>query len=410
METLGMRIRKIRKERKLTLAELAGDRLTKGMLSLIENDKANPSMDSLAYIAEQLGIEVSELLEEVSTSELRELLETVKKVIIHSNEQQRERMKLIEPYLERLPVSYEAGQLLVLYSNSKYDIDKVDWEEPLERAIKMFKKMNLMNDWLRAYILKSSTEFIKHNYKKALDILLTVKKEVELNYYVIDELTSLDLLYMVAVEYLAVGMADEGFVVTNEAIKLSKEKRIFYRIDDLYRLAAVKAMMDYNEQDLQYYFKKLEQYADFTEDVPTKRLYLSIKAHYYNTFIKDYEKGNELAEQFKDLDTSETNMPLYFYYLEKGKSLFGMKRFKDALEIFNQIGEFSEFIHHPYDLSIQYELYAYKALCYEQQGQLAKALEEAKIGVDLVKPLIDTPYKQFINDTYEKLKKKADGR
>ena len=74
IETLGERIRKLRKQQKLTLEALAGNELTKGMLSLIENNKANPSMESLTYIAKRLGVEVSELLEEVSTQELREVL------------------------------------------------------------------------------------------------------------------------------------------------------------------------------------------------------------------------------------------------------------------------------------------------------------------------------------------------
>ncbi|ETT82855.1 helix-turn-helix transcriptional regulator [Viridibacillus sp. FSL R5-0477] len=413
METLGTRIRKIRKERKLTLAELAGDRLTKGMLSLIENDKANPSMDSLAYIAEQLEIEVSELLEEVSTSELRELLEKVKSIkvpkLLEAIDPQLERLQLIEPYIDRLPISYEAGQLLVLYAEAKYDVEKQHWEEPLDRAIHTFKKMNLMNDWLRAFILKSSAVFINHNYEESLNILLAAKKDMELNHYVIDELPNLDLLYMIAVEYLAIGMDEEGFGVMNEAIKLSKEARIFYRIDDLYRLAAFKEMMYGNEQDLQYYLKKLSQYADFTDDVTTKGFILFAKAHFYNSFLKDYEKGNEFAEQFYNFDAGEGNKTMAFYYIEKGKSLFGMKRYSEALEAFEQIDGFPK-IHHPYDLSMQNELHAYKALCYEQQGQLAKALEEAKIGVDIVEHFIDTPYKQFINNTYEKLKKKADGR
>ena len=55
MDTLGLRIRQLRKEQKLTLEALAGNKLTKGMLSLIENGKAQPSMESLSYIAERLG-------------------------------------------------------------------------------------------------------------------------------------------------------------------------------------------------------------------------------------------------------------------------------------------------------------------------------------------------------------------
>jgi tetratricopeptide (TPR) repeat protein len=168
--------------------------------------------------------------------------------------------------------------------------------------------------------------------------------------------------------------------------------------------------MNGNEQNLHYYLKKLSQYADFTDDATTKGFIIFTKAHYYNSYIKDYEKGNEFVEQYYEFDEGEGTKTMAFYYLEKGKSLFGMKRFTEALEAFEQIDEFPNYFHHPYDLSLQNELYAYKALCYEQQGQLAKALEEAKIGVSLVEHFIDTPYKQFINDTYEKLKKKADGR
>ena len=81
LNTLGERIRSLRKQRKMTLEALAGDQLTKGMLSLIENNKANPSMESLSYIAEQLGVEMSELLEEVNTQELREVLENRRETI-----------------------------------------------------------------------------------------------------------------------------------------------------------------------------------------------------------------------------------------------------------------------------------------------------------------------------------------
>ena len=71
---------KLRKQQKFTLETLAGSELTKGMLSLIENNKANPSMESLTYIAKRLGVEVSELLEEVSSQELREVLAKAEKL------------------------------------------------------------------------------------------------------------------------------------------------------------------------------------------------------------------------------------------------------------------------------------------------------------------------------------------
>ena len=64
MTALGEKIKKIRKKRKLTQAQLAGDKVTRNMLSRIENGAANPSLDTLEYIAEGLGISVSYLLSE----------------------------------------------------------------------------------------------------------------------------------------------------------------------------------------------------------------------------------------------------------------------------------------------------------------------------------------------------------
>ena len=133
MSTLGERIRTLRKQQKLTLEALAGDQLTKGMLSLIENNKANPSMESLSYIAERLGVEMSELLEEVSTQELREVLEKAEKLFNTKFEELTDEHKqiiaLIDPYIERLTQGYEAARLLEIYSRSLYLEKRDGWQE-----------------------------------------------------------------------------------------------------------------------------------------------------------------------------------------------------------------------------------------------------------------------------------------
>ncbi len=61
--TLGEKIRKIRKERNMTLKELAGDKVTQGQISLIESGKSNPSMDLLNYLSERLGVSRDYLME-----------------------------------------------------------------------------------------------------------------------------------------------------------------------------------------------------------------------------------------------------------------------------------------------------------------------------------------------------------
>ncbi|MHB9144635.1 MAG: helix-turn-helix domain-containing protein [Symbiobacteriia bacterium] len=63
--TFGQRLRYIRKRvRGMTLEEVAQPRYTKGFLSLLENDKAQPSSEALEYLAKKLEVTRSQLLGE----------------------------------------------------------------------------------------------------------------------------------------------------------------------------------------------------------------------------------------------------------------------------------------------------------------------------------------------------------
>lgn len=73
--TLGERIKELRKEQGLTLVELAGSKITKGMLSLIENNKSNPSIDTLEYLAEKLGVSISYLTQQGDSEWTKSMLE-----------------------------------------------------------------------------------------------------------------------------------------------------------------------------------------------------------------------------------------------------------------------------------------------------------------------------------------------
>ncbi len=56
---IGNKIKNARKMRKMTQSELAGDKITRNMISRIESGIANPSMDTLLYLSERLSIPVS---------------------------------------------------------------------------------------------------------------------------------------------------------------------------------------------------------------------------------------------------------------------------------------------------------------------------------------------------------------
>lgn len=61
---LGQRLRQARQEAGLSQRQLCGEVITRNMLSQIENGSAHPSMETLRYLAGQLGKPVSYFLEE----------------------------------------------------------------------------------------------------------------------------------------------------------------------------------------------------------------------------------------------------------------------------------------------------------------------------------------------------------
>lgn len=60
--TLGQKLRKARLDRGLTQSQVVGDRITRNMLSQLENDLASPSVGTLEYLASVLGVHTAWLL------------------------------------------------------------------------------------------------------------------------------------------------------------------------------------------------------------------------------------------------------------------------------------------------------------------------------------------------------------
>ena len=69
---LGKRLKSARLAKKMTQSEVAGDFITRNMLSLIESGNATPSMKTLEYLAGVLGIPMEKLLSESSQGDILE--------------------------------------------------------------------------------------------------------------------------------------------------------------------------------------------------------------------------------------------------------------------------------------------------------------------------------------------------
>ena len=411
MKTVGLRIRQLRKEQKLTLEALAGEKLTKGMLSLIENGKAQPSMESLSYIAQQLGVESTELMEEVSHTEKRTILEQAEKLFkvefSKLTVEHTQIFELIHPIVDKLTLSYESARLLDIYSRCGYDIKREDWESYYHQALGMYDQLHLNNQRASLVLFKVMVQFTSHHYEEALTIIL---QEHDCFDSPLDAVTNLDYLYCESLLFSSVGDYENAWMKMHEAIAFSKEERIFYRIDDLYRLAFFQAMINGIEKDRVYYLQKIRQYGEFAENKLSTAIAEFMEAHFYNSYAHDYHKALVCLERFlelgKEINLDKTNPEdNYHYLLEKGKALYGLGQIEESLTSLQKY-EVPPYLHHPFDLSMSYEVYAYLALCHNQLGDQETALKEAQLGADLVAKMPDTPYKMFIYETLEYIQNK----
>lgn len=408
-----MRIRKLRKEQKLTLEALAADRLTKGMLSQIENDKAKPSIESLQYIAERLGVEASELLEQVNPTSLRHLLEEVEplftKLEIGNQDNHQQIVDMIEPYVTELPLCYESGRLLYIYAAALYSADIGTWESPLMQARAIFKEINLLSHWFETHVLQLGILLENSKYKAAYACILQAKIESEQDNLQLDIRDASKMLYYISIMQLAIGEYEAGKKLIHESITNAHQNQLYYYIDDMYRIAAYCAMIDGDFIQAEHMLKKLEQYRVFAEHEIVDALTFVLKAHYFSNYLLDYQKSLEEIERFKALTHSDSiQIDENFYFAEKGKTLYLLGRYDEAKKVFEQYTNIPAFILHPYDLLSMNECFSYKALCFAHFGELTTAYEIAKKAYIDTLDLIDLPYKQTIERVYFDIKAQID--
>ena len=69
-ERIGRKIKTLRTEKLMTQSELAGEKITRSMLSLIEHGSSEPSLASLSYLSERLHVSPAFLLASASEEEM----------------------------------------------------------------------------------------------------------------------------------------------------------------------------------------------------------------------------------------------------------------------------------------------------------------------------------------------------
>ncbi|KXY88400.1 helix-turn-helix transcriptional regulator [Bacillus cereus] len=402
MATLGEKIKALRKEKKLTQTELAGSELTKSMLSQIENGKATPSMKTLQYIAEKLGCETSFLLEE-DDDDIVELIQKMERLIKNKCDEVYD--TLLPIVQKELPSTLNTARLYKQFITAAAVMNDYNIEYYVETAVSIFEKYTLYRESTETKLLFYYMLFKQKKYKECLQMIATIRDEYKAKNLEMDLITHIQLYLKEAIILLAYGNYEKCEKVILDALAFSKKHQVYYKIDEFYRILSYQKIITTDKEQYLYYIKKSEQFAIFTEDTLSAANIDILKAYYYNTVTNEYTIALEHLEQFRE---KLKNDPIFqddgLYYLEKGKSLYGLKRYKEALETLKH-ATIPDYMSHPLDQSWVLTAGSYRALCYIELQDKKSALTEAKEAVQAIDSYPDSIFTSFIKETLQIIQK-----
>ncbi|EEM84419.1 helix-turn-helix domain-containing protein [Bacillus thuringiensis] len=403
MATLGEKIKALRKEKKLTQTALAGSELTKSMLSQIENGKATPSMKTLQYIAEKLECEMSFLLEE-DEGEIVELIQKMEP-LIKANKCDEVYKTLLPIVQTELPSTLNTARLYKQFLTGAVIMNDYHIEYYVETAVSIFEKYTLYRESTETKLLFYYMLFKRKKYKECLQMIATIRDEYKAKNLEMDLITHIQLYLKEAIILLAYGNYEKCEKVILDALAFSKKHQVYYKTDEFYRILSYQKVITADKERYLYYIKKSEQFAIFTEDILSIAIIDILKAYYYNTITNEYTIALKHLEQFREKLKDE---PIFqddgLYYLEKGKSLYGLKRYEEALETLKR-ANIPDYMSHPLDQSWLLTAGSYRALCHIELQDKPAALKEAKEAVQTIDGYPDSIFTSFIKETLQIIQK-----
>lgn len=413
MNILGARIKKLRKQKRLTQTELVGERLTKGMLSLIENGKAQPSMESLRFIAKRLNVDVDYLLDDGTLSMLRNLYTTIeedverRELIRDHEELQSLTIKIIEkiePYLSEIQgTNYEQIRIREVYFLMNRTINKAKSLDEYWKFIDQYEEIHAYSRMLRCYFYLCQAAIEQRNYNETLAILKQGEKRIEPYELMMDPMVILDLYYNLTISYSAVDNIRMSQHYLKKALNMAKKKQIFYRMDRFYHLLFIQSIANEDINKSKEYIDKLMLLSEFADDPTISVRYLYSKLHYMNIVEKKY------AQIVPEIGHYKTKLQDYLFLFKNpifiGEEMyaeFKLENYSKALQIGTAL-TIPDYLHHPIDLAKYYQFFAIRALAsyYEKDEVAAKRdIIFAKNGVE---DFPETIYKKFIYKAFNEI-------
>ena len=319
--SLGEKIKKLRKEKNMTLKELAGDRITAAQISHIERDKSHTSYELLEYLSERLDVSIDYLLEtkEMQSKKITDNLILESEIYIKKGElddAEKEIHQIIE-ICEEYDLSENYGKCNYLLGNiylKRKDSRKANFyfEKALFYFIKNDDKKRIFECYMNSadiYFEDGFYQVALTNYSFAKDILNQITTDEPDTYK--DLYSKISKCYMrmddseKALEYIElIGSIDNNYSPTQEV--------------EMLVLKAKKLLSEGKYLDSKDYFTKALKIIEKEENKDKlAQVYLTVGKIYGE--MGDNEKLLQYSEKVYDLkkyDSDEYMMDSLFNIIE----------------------------------------------------------------------------------------------
>lgn len=296
--------------------------------------------------------------------------------------------------------TFEEVRIYDAYLSMRYHA-KIDLsEKPFVKLVQMYEQVHAYSKILTIFDRMAGIKFLDRNYMEALHYLFEGEKYIDKYGDLIDDIEKLDLYYNITVMSAAINDDAQVEHYIEKAFILSKEKKIFYRLNEFYRfLFFIHCSKEEGEKAF-YYLKKMRAFVEIMEEPAETVMEQILTLTYTNQIEKDYEKT--IATRFERVDILEDIYydADFFFNGEYAYANYMLGRYKEALTYLKDIKILGR-NQHPIDLAIMYRSFAVRALCQFMLGDKENAKRDILYATDGVKDFKITKEIQFILDAHK---------
>lgn len=404
MITVGEKIKSLRKELNMTQTDLAGEELTKSMLSQIENNLSNPSLKTLKNIAERLNRPITYFLEEspdqrnygldaaAVSEQLEELVQRINEFIEGGclSEAKNETESLLTGSLQSNISKACADVILKLGIALSKENNLEEAQKYINSAIQIYIKGAFLLEGAKAYVELAKIYYLKLDYSECLTIS---DKVLELYNKSIskDPLFEIELYYNKIIVLFALGDLKLTAEVIQAALALSEKSAVYYKTDDIYRLNAVFHFLMNDKGAYEQNIEKALQFAELTNDSDCLARIYALKG------MAAVENGNaEEALIYAEKNKQYFGREIYLYHFIKARALFILENYELSYKSIKKV-DYPVYETHKYDYLNMWSAKIYEGLILNKLGRDSDAVDAVKAGIVKMTVVGDSKFLVFAN-------------